>query len=192
MIVDYFSIIHRYISPESLTYRYYLPHVTLVTHKALEIARRLDLAPQQQQFIQEAAMLHDIGIVHVDAQDIGCTGSLPYLSHGTEGRIILEAEGLPQHALVCERHTGVGITKAEIELHHLPLPHRDMTPQSLEERIICYADVYYSKNPDRLWQSYTLDEIREWFARFGTQGMQKFEVFLRWRKEFDHRSETER
>lgn len=183
-MLDYFSIIHKYIPSNSETYKYYVPHVVLVTQKALAIAKKLQLSPESLQFIEEAAMLHDIGIIKVDAKDIGCTGELPYLCHGTEGRKMLEEEGLPKHALVCERHTGVGITKQEIIENNLPLPPRDMIPLSVEERIICYADVYFSKNPQKLWIPYTQDEIKDWFYKFGPVGKEKHQIFLEWRQEF--------
>ncbi|HPD42609.1 MAG TPA: phosphohydrolase, partial [Anaerolineae bacterium] len=65
--IPYFEIIHKYIPPNSLTYAYYLPHVAAVTAKALRIAYRLGLDATQRRFIEEAAMLHDIGIVRVHA-----------------------------------------------------------------------------------------------------------------------------
>ena len=98
--------------------------------------------------MEEAALLHDIGIFLCDAPDICCTGTLPYICHGVEGRRLLEAEGLPRHALVCERHTGSGLTVDDIVRQGLPLPHRDMTPQTLEEKLVCYADKFYSKSGD--------------------------------------------
>src|SRR5687768_12925958 len=110
-----------------VTYSIYILHVTLVTTKALKIARKLNLSEEQQHFIEEASMLHDIGIVHVKAAKLGCHGEMPYICHIIEGRKILEAEGLPQHAKIAENHIGVGgLTKGEIIAEKLPLPHRDM------------------------------------------------------------------
>jgi len=43
------------------------------------------------------------------------------------------SEGYPKHGLVCERHTGTGITLEMIIKNNLPLPHRDMVPVSMEE-----------------------------------------------------------
>ena len=54
-------------------------------------------------------------------------GRASYICHGVEGRRMLEAEGLPRHALVCERHTGAGLTVDDIISQRLPLPLRDMT-----------------------------------------------------------------
>src|SRR5437762_10894206 len=123
--VDYFRIIHKYINPRSFTYRIYIVHVSLVTSKALKIAKHLKLDGDRRRFIEEAAMLHDIGIIHVKAKEIGCRGKLPYICHISEGRKILEAEGLPLHAKIAENHIGVGgLTLEEIINEKLPLPQR--------------------------------------------------------------------
>jgi len=53
-------------------------------------------------FIEEAALLHDIGIFNTNLPKIGCYGRHPYISHGYLGRELLENEGLAAHALVCE------------------------------------------------------------------------------------------
>jgi uncharacterized protein len=176
MNIDYFSIIQKYISPDSKLFRFYVVHVTLVTKKALSIAGDLELSEAQRQFIEEAAMLHDIGISQVKNETLGCTGELPYICHGIEGRRLLEEGGLPQHALVCERHTGVGVTKEEIVARKLPLPHRDMLPISLEEKIICYADLFYSKSPAKLWQEKTLEQVEKDVVAYGKENIKGFEA----------------
>ncbi|MEO8582093.1 MAG: phosphohydrolase [Patescibacteria group bacterium] len=160
-----------------------MPHVVLVTQLALKIGRQLDLKVEQLQFIEEASMLHDIGICQVHAPAIGCTGDAPYIQHGILGKKILDSEGLPQHALVCERHSGVGITKEEIESENLQLPHRDFLPLSIEEEIICYSDVWYSKNPEKLWKQHTLEEVHQWFQRFPGAD-EKTKIFDDWHDQF--------
>lgn len=123
-------------------------HSGKVRDKALECISRLGLEVDID-FVAEAAMLHDIGIFRCDAPDICCHGPLPYICHGVEGsRLLREEQGLPRHALVCERHTGSGLTVDDIIAQQLPLPRRDMTPQSLEEKLICYADKFFSKSGD--------------------------------------------
>ena len=180
--VNYYKIIHKYIPPESSTYPIYMTHVTLVTKKALDIARKLGLSEKQLKFIEEAGMLHDIGIVKIKDDEIFCAGDLPYIAHGVEGRKILEDEGLKKHALVCERHTGVGIFKDEIIENNLPLPERDMLAVSLEEEIISYADLFFSKNPKKLWYERTPDEARATIEKFGQKHI---DIFESWEREFN-------
>jgi uncharacterized protein len=179
--VDYFRIIHKYIPPDSFTYPIYLIHCQLVANKALKIARALKLSDESQIFIEEAAMLHDIGIIRTNAPNIYCTGELPYVCHVLEGRKILEAEGLPRHAEVAESHIGVGITKADIVEQNLPFPLRDIVPITIEEQIISYADFFYSKNPEKLWEEKSLDKIRK---SVGKRGKEKAAILEKWIKEF--------
>ena len=65
-MLDYLKIIHKYITPGTELYRFYMIHVTLVTSKALKIGNELKLASKQLEFIEEASMLHDIGICKVE------------------------------------------------------------------------------------------------------------------------------
>lgn len=177
------DIIRKYYAEQPLAHQILLEHSRQVTRRALKIARflarkeTLDL-----QFVAEAAMLHDIGIIRTATPDIDCHGSLPYLCHGIAGREILEAEGLPQHALVCERHIGIGLTAAEIIQQHLPLPKRDMLPLSLEEQIICYADLFYSKGGKHRNSAKSPEKVRKSLARFGRE---KVAVFKRWQHRFE-------
>lgn len=164
---EYFRIIHKYILPDSPTYPIYVIHCQLVANKALAIAKNLKLSAKRQTFIEEAAMLHDIGIIRTNTPDIYCYGDLPYICHLSEGRKILEEEGLPRHAIVAETHVGVGLTKAQIQEQGLPLPHRDMKPTTIEEEIISFADLFYSKNPEKLWREKSLKKVREGIAKRG-------------------------
>jgi len=106
---------------------------------------------------------------------------LPYISHGVEGSKILEAEGCPEHARVCERHTGVGIRAVDIKEQGLPLPERDMLPETLEEQVICYADKWYSKDPKKLWKPYKFEEITAHFQKF-SRADEMIETFTKWRE----------
>jgi len=83
---------------------------------------------------------------------------------------------LPEHALVCERHIGVGITKDDIIRQKLPLPPRDMLPISLEEKVICLADTYYGKGNGKLREEYSLAEIIKKFAKLGDENLRRLNI----------------
>lgn len=170
--MDIIAIIDKYYSMEGQLRELLLTHSRCVARKALECARRC--APQaDMQFLEEAAMLHDIGIIHCDAPGIYCAGSLPYICHGVQGSEMLEAEGLPRHALVCERHTGAGLSAEDIRRQHLPLPQRDMLPVSLEEKLVCYADKFYSKSGDPEAEK-PLERVLASMERFGPDTLARF------------------
>jgi len=140
-----FDILNKYYDVNSDLYKILVEHSHDVANKALMLAKnRLDLHPDLV-FIEEAAMLHDIGVFQTFAPDIFCDGTNAYICHGYLGSAILMREGYPLHAMVCERHTGTGLSLAYIEKVELPLPYRDMLPISIEEQIICFADKFFSK-----------------------------------------------
>jgi hypothetical protein len=64
----------------------------------------------------------------------------------TLGRELLDAQGYHRHALVCERHTGVGISLEEIKAENLPLPHRNMQPMSIEEKDYLFCRLFLFKD----------------------------------------------
>lgn len=149
-----------------------LTHSECVKNKALECAERCQLDIDLD-FVKEAAMLHDIGVVRCNAPSIYCYGERPYICHGIEGRAILESQSLPRHALVCERHTGSGLSLDDIVTQNLPLPHRDMLPISLEEKLICYADKFFSKSGD-LTQEKPLEKVIRQMKSFGEDSLSRF------------------
>ena len=93
-------------------------------------------------------MLHDIGIFLTHAPSIACTGSEPYPPRNPGAALLREAGAGEMMARVAELHTGSGLTSAEITQQKLPLPARDYLPSSLLEKLICYADKFYSKSGD--------------------------------------------
>ena len=171
---DAFRIIEKYYTPGSKSYEYLVAHGKMVAEKALDIAEKVGWLPPGMQFIEEAAMLHDIGIYLTDAPHLGCTGSYPYIAHGYLGRQIIEDEGYPLHALVCERHVGIGLTAAEIREKNLPVPVREMIPITLEEQIICFADKFFPVSPEKMLTKQSLEEAREMVAAFGDRPLRTF------------------
>lgn len=173
------ALLLEHYDPQTPLFHGLLVHSVLVTRRALQLAgdilernpaTRIDL-----QFLEEAALLHDIGIRECDSPEIHCRGKEAYVRHGVLGRALLEAAGLPRHALVCERHTGAGITREEVLERELPLEARDYLPVSIEEKIICVADKFFSKTPSKLWVKKRRKDVEKSLAKHG-QG-----VLARWR-----------
>jgi len=173
------DIIRKYYAAHPQAWQILLEHSRQVTKRALKIARQLQKTEQVDlQFIAEAAMLHDVGMIATEAPELGCHGQDPYLCHGIRGREMLEKEGLPDHALVCERHIGTGLTAREIISENLPLPPRDMLPISLEEQIICYVDLFYSKSLRKNDGEKSVGEVRKTIKRYGSAKLKTFDQWL--------------
>jgi uncharacterized protein len=152
-------------------------HSRAVADKALSIAKRQHL-PLDLRFIEEAALLHDIGVARIHAPSMHCFGNKPYVCHGIIGREILEAEGLPRHAMVCERHIGVGLTVEDIARQKLPLPSREMAPVTDEEHIVTLADLFFSKRKGELTREKSVDEVRHALGKFGAEKVVTFDAWL--------------
>lgn len=173
------DIINKYCTSDNQKH-ILLVHSRAVADKALEIARRHPEWNADEVFIEEASLLHDIGVAKVNAPKIECHGTESYICHGVLGAEMLRNEGLERHALVCERHTGTGLSLQQIVEQKLPLPHRDMQPMSIEEQIICFADKFFSKT--RLDTEKSVEQARRSLEKFGVEGLAKFdkwcEMFL--------------
>lgn len=158
-----------------------LVHSRDVMRKALDICDRHPELSLDRDFIEAAAMLHDIGIIRCDAPKIHCHGTEPYIRHG-----ILGAEMLKNYQLsiincqllnICRRHTGAGISRAEVIAQQLPLPLPDdgsepYMPETLEEKLICYADKFFSKTrPDH---EKTYEEAERSLLKFSEDGVGRF------------------
>lgn len=177
------AILARYYDPSSDLYSVLLIHSVLVSRKARDIAEEhIERHPEASidlEFLTEASFLHDIGIRFCHAPEIHCEGPEPYVRHGILGREILLKEGYPRHALVCARHTGAGITRDEIRERSLPLPDEDLLPVSIEEKIICVADKFYSKKPRKLWKEKSLESIRKVLLEKGEHSLERWDALWR-------------
>ncbi len=167
------DIISKYYPADSDVYHILVTHSRSVADKAVSIARQHPEMNLDIPFIEEAAMLHDIGIYLCNADGIGCFGKAEYICHGYLGADLLRAEGLPRHALVCERHTGTGITPEMIAERNLPLPDRVLVPVSLEEQLICFVDKFFSKT--KLDKEKSVDKVKKSLSKYGEETVIRFD-----------------
>ncbi len=180
--MDPLEILTRFYKSGSVTYKILIEHGKQVAEKAINAAEKAAHLNPDITFIKEAAMLHDIGILMTNTPQLGCTGKHPYVCHGYLGRKMLENMGMHAHGLVCERHVGVGLTVEDIRSNHLPLPERDMVPVSIEEKIVCFADKFFSKNGMNMAKEKSVGDILNNIERYGHD---KAMVFRSWVQLFE-------
>ena len=175
--MNYNLLIDKYYPEDNELRHILINHSQSVARKALQIVSSHLELHLDAQFVEEAAMLHDLGIFRTDAPGIQCFGSEPYICHGRLGAEILRKEGYERHARVCERHTGAGITCKEIIAQGLPLPHQDFLPETMEEKVICYADKFFSKT--HLDREKSIEKAEKSLAKFGEDGVMRFREWER-------------
>ncbi|MBO3799716.1 MAG: TIGR00295 family protein [Candidatus Brockarchaeota archaeon] len=107
-----------------------IKHAIRVLGVAMELTNRIRLKGYDvdEKLVAAGALLHDIGrsVTH----DV---------SHGVVGGRIIRRRQLDERlARIVERHVGGGISREEAE--KLKLGFIDLIPETLEEKIVCYAD----------------------------------------------------
>ena len=173
--MDYQSVINHFYKEDDALRHILLVHSRQVADRALLICRNHPELGLEPEFVETAAMLHDIGIIQCDAPSIHCHGTQPYICHGRLGAEMLrglQVSGFDVEALarVCERHTGAGLSEKEIVEQGLPLPHQDFLPETMAEQVICYADKFFSKShPERVR---TVQQTVESLKKFGEEAIE--------------------
>ena len=180
--MDALAIIQHFYPEDTPLRRRLLKHSEQVRNKALALAANSPVEPDLT-LVADGAMLHDLGIGKCDAPGIDCRGTEPYIAHGIIGARMLREYGaehnldLEKYARICERHTGSGLTAAEIRRQKLPLPERDYLPETTEEELVCLADKFFSKSGDM--NEKPLDKVRRSLAKFGDAPLARFEALCR-------------
>ncbi len=164
MILDQF--LDQYYKENEALRLVLLCHSRQVADKACEIGERFGI---DTNFLYEAQMLHDIRIVKDNSPSIHCYGTEPYIRHGILGAEMLSDE---RFARICARHTGSGLTREEIIAQNLPLPHIDLLPETIEEKLICYADSFFSKT--QLGVEKPLDRVIKSMEKHGPATLERF------------------
>jgi len=162
-----FEVLKKYSADEAV-FEIVLRHSLEVLAKSIEIINRKKLYSQVDfDLIISGAILHDIGTFGF----LENKSKEGYIRHGLIGGEILRGEGMEKEALIAERHTGAGLSMDDIIAAGWDLPHQDFLPVSLEEKIICYADKFSSKSPDK---KDTLETITKEFEGYGAESLRRF------------------
>lgn len=178
MLIEPLKIIEFFYPQDSALRRLLILHSTQVCAKALAIAGNCNVELDLE-VVKNGAMLHDIGIGQCHAPSIFCTGDADYIEHGTMGSAMLRQYGtthnidLEVYALICERHTGSGISANDVIAQGLPLKVKDYLPISNEEKLIALADKFFSKSGDQ--QEKPLPAVRKSMVRFGVESLRRFD-----------------
>lgn len=166
------DIIRKHYDTTSNLYEILVKHSEDVASKALQVVYAHPELDANPDFIYEAAMLHDIGIKFTNASKIDCYGEHKYIMHGYLGAELLRNEGYPMHARVAERHTGTGLYPKNIEDRGINLPNGIYYPETIEEKIITYADKFFSKT--KLYSMKSVEDIEKSLSKHGDDSVIRF------------------
>ncbi|MBD3226584.1 MAG: HDIG domain-containing protein [Candidatus Lokiarchaeota archaeon] len=133
--------------------KHIIRHVKTVSKKALEIAEKINQNghPVNLALVEIGALLHDIGRSRTNK-----------IEHGIEGgKIILELGLSKKLARIAETHLLGGIDENYAKI--LGFPERSYLPETLEEKIVCYADKLVKGQKDVSVR----ERFKIWRSRFG-------------------------
>ncbi|XVV08280.1 HDIG domain-containing metalloprotein [Actinoplanes sp. CA-131856] len=162
--------LHERYAPSRQAFELVYTHCLIVCAVAEQLLRgregEFDVA-----LVRAGALLHDIGVYRLAAGE-------SYLRHGVLGHELLREAGFPEPLRrFCSCHTGVGITREDIEGQGLPLPVGDYVPRSGEEALVMYADKFHSKTAPPVFVSAATYRVS--VGRFGAGKAERFDELVR-------------
>ena len=166
--------LHRYYAPSQTAFDIIFSHCQIIwqicsqiiADKALEL--NIDL-------VKSGALLHDIGAYKL-IDEKGIFDEPNYIKHGIIGYNILKEKGYSEDLCrIAKCHTGLGLTKDYITKSNLPLPVDNYMAETVEERLVMYADKFHSKNP----KFNSFESYRTTALKFGEENAQKFDNFAK-------------
>jgi uncharacterized protein len=169
--------LHKKYAPSKDALESVWKHCQIVRRIALQVADNWH--PTNTELVSIGALLHDIGVYRL--YHSGVIDEKNYITHGLLGYELLKEEGYDE--VICRfalLHTGVGVTKEDIENNKLPLPPRDYVPETDEEKIVAFADKFHSKSEPPTFNSVA------WYTEHLSKkfGQHKVELFNEMLDEF--------
>ncbi|GAA1825419.1 HD domain-containing protein [Actinomadura chokoriensis] len=139
--------LHREHAPGREAFELVWTHCVIVCEIAEQIMERTGPGVDRD-LVRAGCLLHDIGVYRL-YDETGRIDFQQYVRHGVLGHELLREEGFPEEICrFCSCHTGMGLTRDDIERQGLPVPPGDYVAESGEERLVMYADKFHSKtNP---------------------------------------------
>lgn len=171
---DEIHTLHKKYAPTEIIFNKIFTHCQIVRDIALQLIDASGVKVNKELVIA-GSLLHDIGAYEFFDAESGQLTKPHYITHGVRGEEILRQEGFSEELRrFASHHTGVGISKKEIEERDLPLPHVDFFAETLEEKLVMYADTFHSKGTHPVFKSprHTMQSL----AKFGIEHVDAFHM----------------
>lgn len=161
--------LHEEVAPSAEVFDLVYTHCEIVWTIAAQLIERNGLRVDAE-LVRAGCLLHDVGVHLLDGDH--------YIRHGVLGEDLLRERGYPEAiARFCGHHTGVGLTRDDVERQALPLPPTDYLADTGEERLVMYADKFHSKSTPPVFVTATTYEKR--VSVFGAGHATRFSAMVR-------------
>ncbi|WP_329453576.1 HD domain-containing protein (plasmid) [Streptomyces sp. NBC_01724] len=163
--------LHEKYAPSAEAFDLVFTHCEIVWSIAEQLIAESDCAVDAG-LVRAGCLLHDIGVYRLYGPD-GVLDQQSYVQHGVLGHEILVEEGFPEELCrFCSSHTGVGLTKQDVERQRLPLSPADYLAVTAEEQLVMYADKFHSKTTPPKFV--TADSYATYVSRYGDEKVAAF------------------
>lgn len=151
-------------------------HCQITAQIALDCAKSKQIKVDLD-LLEAGCLLHDIGsYIFLSGKE----NRKVYPQHAIFGSAILTEEGTDiRIAEMVKTHVLLGLTKQEIIDMGVVLPYKSFEPQTIEARLLCYADRFSSKG-----NGLVLNSFDYFYNNLKKDLPHQAEVFLAWSKEF--------
>jgi uncharacterized protein len=166
--------LHKKHAPSDAAYKLVFTHCQIVSEIAEQLIKQTNLSVNIEA-VKVGCLLHDIGVYRLYLPS-GEIDHKNYIQHGTLGFELLKEEGFSDEVCrIASCHTGVGLSKNEIIAEGIPIPPKDYFAETIEERLVMYADKFHTKSsPPKFMTSETYRKV---IAKFGEAKVEKFKQF---------------
>ncbi|MFF3359338.1 HD domain-containing protein [Streptomyces sp. NPDC002917] len=165
--------LHEKYAPSAEAFHLVFTHCEIVWSIAEQLIALSDCGVDAD-LVRAGCLLHDIGVYRLYDRD-GALDQRNYVRHGVLGHEILVDEGFPEELCrFCSCHTGVGLTKQDVERQCLPLPPADYLAVTAEEQLVMYADKFHSKTTPPKFV--TADSYASYVRRYGDDKVAAFDA----------------
>lgn len=149
MIPDISTIeeVHKRYAQNDFIFKLIYEHCQIVAEIAAWCVQQKNLSVDDD-LLRASCLLHDIGTYALfDAK--GLDGNEHnYKQHAVFGAALALEEGFDSKiADNIRTHVLMGLTKKEIIEGNFGMPQKDYLPETIEARLLCYADRFHSKQP---------------------------------------------
>lgn len=170
--IDEIKLLHEKYAPSQAALNLVFTHCQIVYEIAQELMRLKPELKVDNKLIKAGCLLHDIGAYQLFIGDD--LNEEEYITHGVEGYEILKSEGFNESlCLIASHHTGMGLSKEDIQDQSLPLPYEDFLANTIEQQLVMYADKFHSKTPQ--FNSY--ETYLTFTSQFSSDNVARFELF---------------
>lgn len=163
--------LHKKYAPSDAAYKLVFTHCQIVSEIAQQLIDENNLSLDVEA-VKAGCLLHDIGVYRLYLPS-GEIDHKNYIQHGTLGFGLLKEEGFSDEVCrIASCHTGVGLSKDEIIAEKIPIPPKDYFAETIEERLVMYADKFHTKSTPPKFM--TPETYRKVIAKFGEAKVAKF------------------